>query len=291
MSEVSVTRLPVAILRRDGGTQIRAQISMDLAREYAESMGRAEKFPPVDACYDGTHHWVWDGFHRLMGAELIGASHIDCSVRPGTRRDAILLAVGANASHGFRRSNADKRQAVQTLLDDEEWSAKSDRQIAKLAKVDPGMVGRLRPSAAKPQIRQVTRGGATFDMNVKGLRERHTPVEEKADEFEAPDLNRPNFQPVETIEAREATADIARANQAFDFAAAQQREAVMKAISTLAEAPPPASIAAMWAAHVGRGVPVEIVPRATAWLTSFNDLFPAAEERRQQAVADMMEKL
>lgn len=290
MSEGSIVRLPVSLLRRDGGTQIRAQISLDLAREYAEAMGRGEKFPPVEAVYDGTHNWVWDGFHRIMGAELIGAPQIDCSVKPGTRRDAILLAVGANASHGFRRTNADKRQAVQTLLDDEEWSTKSDRQIAKLAKVDPGMVGRLRPSAAKPQIRQVTRGGATFDMNVKGLSERHAAVEEKPQEVSEPQLNGRSFTPV-IEEVREAAADSPRADHAFDFAAAQQRDAVMKAIATLAESPPAATIAAMWSAHLGRGVPAEIVPRATAWLTSFNDLFPAAEERRQQAVADMMEKL
>ena len=78
----------------------------------------------------------------------------------GTRRDALFDAIGANASHGYRRTNADKRQAVLTLLNDAEWSKKSDRELARIAHVDPGMVGRLRPqpSVDEPQTRTVSRG-------------------------------------------------------------------------------------------------------------------------------------
>lgn len=36
-------------------------------------------------------------------------------------REAILFIVGANASHGLRRTNADKRRTVERLLADEEW--------------------------------------------------------------------------------------------------------------------------------------------------------------------------
>ena len=40
-------------------------------------------------------------------------------MRQGDRRDAILHSVGANATHGLRRTNADKRRAVSILLQDE----------------------------------------------------------------------------------------------------------------------------------------------------------------------------
>ncbi|EWY35857.1 hypothetical protein N825_32650 [Skermanella stibiiresistens SB22] len=40
---------------------------------------------------------------------------------PGSRRDAVPHAVGANARHGLPRSNADKRDAVMILLKDPEW--------------------------------------------------------------------------------------------------------------------------------------------------------------------------
>lgn len=171
MNAADVTRVAVSLLRRDGGTQIRAQVSIDVAKDYAEAMGRGDTFPPVRARYDGTHYWLSDGFHRVMAADLIQQIAIDTEVRPGTRRDALLDAIGANASHGYRRTNADKRQAVLTLVNDEEWSKKSDRELARIAHVDPGMVSRLRPppSVAEPQKRTVSRGGKTFEMDVGGI--------------------------------------------------------------------------------------------------------------------------
>jgi hypothetical protein len=65
-------------------------------------------------------------------------------VRKGTRRDAILYAVGANEGHGLRRTPADKRKAVLTLLEDPEWSKWSNYQIAEACKVTPPFVLRLR---------------------------------------------------------------------------------------------------------------------------------------------------
>jgi len=45
-------------------------------------------------------------------------------------RNAVLHAIGANASHGLPRSNADNRKAVRTLLEDPKWAASSSREIA-----------------------------------------------------------------------------------------------------------------------------------------------------------------
>ena len=39
-----------------------------------------------------------------------------CEVRTGTANDAILYAVGDNAAHGVRRSDADKRNCVAIVL-------------------------------------------------------------------------------------------------------------------------------------------------------------------------------
>lgn len=288
MSGPEITRVALSLLRRDGGTQIRAQVSMDVAKEYAEAMGRGDKFPPVKARYDGTHYWVTDGFHRIMGAELIGQVAIDTEVRPGTRRDAILDAVGANAEHGYRRTNADKRQAVLTLLEDDEWSKKSDRELARIAHVDPGMVGRLRPppSVAEPQTRMVSRGGKSFEMNVSSIN-RDRPATNREEPTARLDRGSPAADHAEPLPHRDEPAAL----ETFDFAGAQRRDTVMQAIQSLADAPPPAELAAMWALHVGRGVPGEIVPRAAAWLTAFADLFPEAESARQRALTAMLEKL
>jgi hypothetical protein len=51
-----------------------------------------------------------------------------------------LYAVGANASHGLKRTNRDKRNAVLVLLKDPEWQGWSDREIARRCVVSPHTV-------------------------------------------------------------------------------------------------------------------------------------------------------
>ncbi len=76
----------------------------------------------------------------------------------GGERDAILRGVGSNASHGLRRTQADKRRAVERLLRDEEWSKWSNRKIAEVARVDHKTVAKVRrdrlggefPTPARP---------------------------------------------------------------------------------------------------------------------------------------------
>ncbi len=138
------TVLPLADLRTDGGTQPRASLSEETVAEYAEAMAAGVRFPPVVAFYDGTDRWLADGFHRVQAAQVAGRDSIEVDIRQGTRRDAVLYAAGANAQHGLRRTNADKRRAVFTLLADPEWSAWSDQEIARRCGVDPTWVGRLR---------------------------------------------------------------------------------------------------------------------------------------------------
>ena len=66
-------------------------------------------------------------------------------MRQGTLRDAILFSVSANASHGLRRTNEDKRRAVLTLLNDPTWVQWSDREIARHCRVGADLVGKMRP--------------------------------------------------------------------------------------------------------------------------------------------------
>ena len=126
------------------GAQMRVEMKPDVVRDYADDMAAGAIFPPVVVYHDGTGYWLADGFHRVEAARKIGSETIDAEVREGGARDAILQAVGANASHGLRRTQADKRRAVERLLRDEEWSKWSDRKIAKVAKVDHKTVGKIR---------------------------------------------------------------------------------------------------------------------------------------------------
>lgn len=129
-------------IRLDGGTQPRVAIDESLIAEYAEVV---EQLPPITVYFDGADYWLADGFHRLHAMRQRGVVEADCEVRKGTRRDAVLASVGANAQHGKRRTNEDKRRAVETLLEDATWGAMSDREIAKLCAVSHPFVASLRP--------------------------------------------------------------------------------------------------------------------------------------------------
>lgn len=136
--------LPIDQIRTDGGMQPRDHISDDVVKRYIEDMTNGAEFPPVTTFFDGTDYWLSDGYHRLTASRCLERSEIVAEVHQGTRRDAVLHSVGANATHGYPRSNADKRRAVLTLLKDDEWSQWSDREIARRSAVGPPLVARIR---------------------------------------------------------------------------------------------------------------------------------------------------
>ena len=139
--------------------------------------------PPVVIFFDGSSFWLADGFHRFFGAKNACLSEILEERKPGTQREAVLYSLGANAKHGLRRSNADKRKAVQTLLDDPEWSTWSGEAIAKSCAVSAMTVSRIRAESAisnnvrdtRPVIDHkiepitVSRNGTTYQQNTANI--------------------------------------------------------------------------------------------------------------------------
>ncbi len=129
---------------QDGGAQMRVEMKPDIVREYADEMAAGAIFPAVVVYYDGTDYWLGDGFHRVEAARRLDRETIDAEVLEGDARQAILHGIGSNASHGLRRTQADKRRAVERLLRDDEWSKWSNRKIAKAAGVDHKTVDKVR---------------------------------------------------------------------------------------------------------------------------------------------------
>lgn len=124
----------------DKGTQSRAAISEDTVTDYAEAMQAGDTFPPIVVFFDGVDYYLADGFHRLHAAKRLHKASIQADVRTGTLRDAILYSLGANRDHGLRRSNADKRKCVMTLLEDFEWGDLSVNEMARICGVSPQLV-------------------------------------------------------------------------------------------------------------------------------------------------------
>jgi len=138
--------IEISRIKTDGGTQPRVSLNQETVAEYRDAYKSGVKLPPVTLFFDGTSYWLADGFHRFWAARDAGLTEIYEDIQPGTLRDAILYSLSANAKHGLRRTNADKRKAVQTLLDDAEWSKFSDREIAKRCAVGYDLVADMRKS-------------------------------------------------------------------------------------------------------------------------------------------------
>lgn len=83
--------------------------------------------------------------------------------------------LGANAHHGLRRTNTDKRKAVETLLKDGEWAKWSNNKIAKMCGVSQPFVSSLRPllitnsSEAQAQRTYTTKHGTTAVMKTENI--------------------------------------------------------------------------------------------------------------------------
>lgn len=179
-----VELLNFAQIRADGATQMRAGLNAETVNEYADifytTMTDWWPFPPLTVFDDGETYWLADGFHRFEAFQRhhhIKNNHeavrpVPVLVHKGTRRDAILYAAGANADHGLRRTNADKRKAVEVVLKDEEWRQWSDTEIARRCKVDPKTVASVRQKLDSTmeihsEMRRKTADGRT--MNVENI--------------------------------------------------------------------------------------------------------------------------
>lgn len=146
---LEVSSIPIASIRTDGGTQMRASIDSKHVIALAEDYGQGVRIDPIVVYYDGTNYWLADGFHRLRAKLQLGDKAIDAEVRSGDCRQAILFACGVNDHKtALKRSNQDKRRAVMALLRDEEWSKKSSKWIAETCRVSHTFVDAVKEDLA-----------------------------------------------------------------------------------------------------------------------------------------------
>ena len=160
-------KLKIDSIQTEAGTQTRVKINEDAVTEYAEAMENGAEFPPVTVFHDGTDYWMADGFHRIMAASRNGFVDIEAEVRKGTKRDALIYALGANTANGLRRTNDDKRRCVQIAL--KEFPDWSDRRIAEVCGVGNRFVGTVRnelcPGHSSPEpTKRIGRDGKSRSM-------------------------------------------------------------------------------------------------------------------------------
>lgn len=138
----TMKNLPLASIIVNAGIQTRIALDEDTVEAYAEDL---KALPPVTVFQDPDSPKVRhlaDGFHRYEAHLQQGAVRIKSNVMPGTAADALDFACGSNATHGLRRTIADKRNAAGlALAAHDDWS---DRKLAKLCNVSNHFVARIR---------------------------------------------------------------------------------------------------------------------------------------------------
>ena len=166
-------------------------------------------------------------------------------MRAGTRRDALLHSLNANADHGYRRTTDDKHRAIDIMLADPEWANWSSSEIARRCAVDEGTVRNRRKALAvsseipKIDARLVTRGGTTYQMNTAELFSLDIP----------PNVPTSQREP-------ETPLDV------FDWDAGRLRDLAMGAIRTIAKLPPPEEVIAAWMKSYSYGEPQDTLDAA-----------------------------
>ena len=159
----------------DDRIRMRANVSPEVVADYAEAMAEGEMFPPLVIFCDNQKYWLADGFHRYDAHQIKKTGEVSCEVRQGGFREALLYACGANAFHGLRRTNDDKRKAVTTVFQDEEWSKWSDREIAGICGVGHSFVSELRKELTvrggqkNQPVRLVLKGNTTYEMDTSRI--------------------------------------------------------------------------------------------------------------------------
>jgi hypothetical protein len=131
-----VTRVAVDSLSTAGSPRILG-VDPDHAGLLAVAQG---ELPPILVHRETMR--VIDGAHRLRAAQLRGQRQITVQFFSGDERDAFVVAVRANISHGLPLSLADRKAAAARIVESHpQWS---DRMVASIAGLAAQTVAEIR---------------------------------------------------------------------------------------------------------------------------------------------------
>lgn len=172
----AVRTLKPSEIALDPEMQARVAIDEAVVKEYTElwkqGVDLAARDPMLVAWLTDRQEYVGlDMWHRhLAWVEAFDDTPREYTVEHMTHREAILRSLGVNPGHGLRRSNADKRKAVETMLRDSEWVTWSNIEIAKACAVSDVFVGKIRAAiGATSDTRIYMRNGKEIKMDVTNI--------------------------------------------------------------------------------------------------------------------------
>jgi hypothetical protein len=150
--------VPISDIILDPRLQMREKMDFEVIDEYSEDIF---DLPPGKIVMGaGGEMWLTAGWHRYHAHVKAKQDKMKCDVRDGTFLDALAEAAGENHGHGLKRTAADKRRAVMSLLKEKLWQDRSDRMIATACKVSWPFVGKIRQEMSGGNVSTSERIGA-----------------------------------------------------------------------------------------------------------------------------------
>lgn len=215
-------------IRLDGGTQMREDLDQNVVQDYAEKMRDGIVFPPLITMFDGSNHWLVDGFHRYLALQAAGKQGHSCDVHTGTQQDAIFMATSVNGTHGLQRSHATKRKAVEVTIAHPSAKGWSNKQIAKHCGVSDKFVASVKdPEAKKKQAENVAR-----HFEKKAEKQEETAIKSRPEEEFGPSPEELRAQAFEEEANQQYVAELIAADNKLAFADSEVKR-LLKAYSQL----------------------------------------------------------
>jgi hypothetical protein len=174
-----VLEVPIREVIADPRCQSRTGIEPALVHEYAQALRDGAELPPLSVIKTDAGYYLYDGFHRLQAYRAAGKSVVPVNATPGDLWDAIERSCAVNATHGKRRTPADTKRAVETILKvmqhrGVKWTqgeiadkcAITQQRVSQMLQEVPSYKDLYDGSASNPTV---TRNGTTYPMNTSNI--------------------------------------------------------------------------------------------------------------------------
>ena len=97
----------------DSNLQLRIQLTEDRIAEFVEIL---KTLPRSKIVKDRNTFYLADGFHRYFAHQRSHEKEMDCFVKEGKYKDAVLIAVKENSKSSLPLSREDKKRAIERML-------------------------------------------------------------------------------------------------------------------------------------------------------------------------------
>lgn len=144
MPVVGCKQMPLALLAVSESIHARTGVDGQAVERYTDALKQGAEFDPMVSFYDGQRYWLAAGFLRHAALKIMRKPTGLVQVITGTRDEALAYAAGENSAHGLPRSEDDTERAVLMLLDSKAYGHLADSSLAKIARVLPSTVERVR---------------------------------------------------------------------------------------------------------------------------------------------------